>query len=80
MQVEEEKDVIPPIPDPLGISSVDLRSIQASYAQGKCGVFIFYMSNVGFLGYVTFVYGMMRPQVGQSALYLIFYLSFTFNV
>ncbi len=35
MQVEEEKDVIPPIPDPLGISSVDLRSIQAFYAQGR---------------------------------------------
>eukprot|EP01032_Pedospumella_encystans_P022479 gene22479-25469_t len=34
-EVEEEKDVIPPIPDPLGISSVDLRSIQASYAQGR---------------------------------------------
>ena len=34
-QVEEEKDVIPPIPDPLGISSVDLRSIQAFYAQGE---------------------------------------------
>ena len=27
--------MIPPIPDPLGISSVDLRSIQASYAQGE---------------------------------------------
>lgn len=32
--------MIPPIPDPLGISSVDLRSIQSFYASGKlclCG-------------------------------------------
>jgi hypothetical protein len=34
LQLDVEPEVIPPIPDPLGISSVDLRSIQAFYASG----------------------------------------------
>jgi hypothetical protein len=33
-QITVEPDAVPPIPDPLGISSVDLRSIQAFYASG----------------------------------------------
>jgi hypothetical protein len=35
VQLDEEPEVIPPIPDPLGISSVDLRSIQSFYASGN---------------------------------------------
>jgi len=34
-QVDEEPQLIPPVVDPLGISQADLRSIQASYAQGR---------------------------------------------
>jgi hypothetical protein len=33
-KVEDEPEVIPPISDPLGISSADLRVIQSSYASG----------------------------------------------
>jgi hypothetical protein len=34
-EVEEEPETIPPFPDPLGISNVDLRAVQSLYTSGE---------------------------------------------